>query len=481
MKLFTHISLVSLFFLLVGCSASTRDSLEVVRQDGTVEYLSGITEAEKVQMAKERRTELDNIRKGDFYMAKNNPKEALDYYLTTLEKIPNDIVLHKKTANAYFAMKNWWEAYKHFLQVPILEMSEAEKNDMFLALFYDENRSDRATELQKFNVATGTLDYYTTLSYCYSWFDDCINHIEAYKGDEWRIQKFQSVISDAKNISDDSLYVAFRLSVSFFEEKMYRISGMIANEILARQPNYQEVKKLYGFSLYELGKYSDAKEILLSALEANPDDLEIIIRLGEIFSKIGQYNTANLYLNNAILAGYAPKTILERQLAFNYAKIGDKEAMKKVLGYLLQEKDATEDDYTVAVSLAFQQGENIRAFAWSHEGLNKFPDSKRLVPLYIESLRLTGKRDDAQKYIDGLSSDLKTIPLVELEQGILLYDQKKYDEASGIFEALLNFDDVSDFSIEADNYLKKIAFEKSQTASWSVEVSSQTGSDFWSF
>lgn len=41
--------------------------------------------------------------------------------------------------------------------------------------------------------------------------------------------------------------------------------------------------------------------------------------------------------------------------------------MQKVLAYLLQESDVTEDDYAVAVSLAFEQGENIRAYAWAHQ------------------------------------------------------------------------------------------------------------------
>ncbi len=266
-------------FFLAGCAENQGNSLENIRDDGSPEYLSKITEEEKVKMAKDRRTELDNIRKGDFFLAKNNPKEALDYYLSTLEKIPNDIVLHKKIAGAYFLMKNWKDAYRHYTQVPILEMTEAEKTNMFLALFYDEDQVDRGAEMQKFNVAPETIDYYVTLSYCYEGFTSCLEHIESHSGSEWRIEKLQTMIADAKKISDNELYLAFRLGASLFEEKMYRLSGMIASEILAREPNYFEVKKLYGFSLYELGKYSDAKPVLLSSLEMNPDDMETIIRL----------------------------------------------------------------------------------------------------------------------------------------------------------------------------------------------------------
>jgi hypothetical protein len=41
--------------------------------------------------------------------------------------------------------------------------------------------------------------------------------------------------------------------------------------------------------------------------------------MGEISAKIGDYVASNLYLNNAITAGYMPKTNLERRLAYNYS------------------------------------------------------------------------------------------------------------------------------------------------------------------
>ena len=53
--------------------------------------------------------------------------------------------------------------------------------------------------------------------------------------------------------------------------------------------------------------------------------MEIIIRLGEVYTYLVDYVSANLYFNNAITQGYTPKTILERRLAYNYAKLGDTE------------------------------------------------------------------------------------------------------------------------------------------------------------
>lgn len=64
---------------------------------------------------------------------------------------------------------------------------------------------------------------------------------------------------------------------------------------------------------------------MLSYFEQNPNDMEIIIRLGEVYTYLGDYVSANLYFNDAITQGYTPKTILERRLAYNYAKLGDTE------------------------------------------------------------------------------------------------------------------------------------------------------------
>lgn len=65
---------------------------------------------------------------------------------------------------------------------------------------------------------------------------------------------------------------------------MFRIVGMITSEILANNPNYHEAKKMRAFSLYELGKYADARDLMLSYFQDNSDDIEVIIRLGETYT-----------------------------------------------------------------------------------------------------------------------------------------------------------------------------------------------------
>lgn len=69
--------------------------------------------------------------------------------------------------------------------------------------------------------------------------------------------------------------------------------------------------------------------------------------------------------------------------------------MMKVLGYLLQEEDATEDDFAVAITAALADGDFTHALSWSDMGNVKFPNSLMLGPLAIRVARESGELDRA--------------------------------------------------------------------------------------
>ncbi len=71
--------------------------------------------------------------------------------------------------------------------------------------------------------------------------------------------------------------------------------------------------------------------------------------------------------------------------------MGDTTSMMKVLAYLLEEKDATADDASVAISLALQNGENLKAYVWASNAIKRYPDSVSINALYLNSLRKAGK------------------------------------------------------------------------------------------
>jgi hypothetical protein len=96
--------------------------------------------------------------------------------------------------------------------------------------------------------------------------------------------------------------------------------------------------------------------------------------------------------------------------------------MMRVLAYLIAEPDATEDDTAVAISLALQNGENLKAYVWASNALVKYKDSPTIVALALTSMRLVGKTDDARAYFSTLPASLIESPIILLEKGILTLD-----------------------------------------------------------
>jgi len=96
--------------------------------------------------------------------------------------------------------------------------------------------------------------------------------------------------------------------------------------------------------------------------------------------------------------------------------------MLKVLAYLLDEEDATHEDAATAISLALQNGENLKAYVWANSALKKYNDNPNIVSLYLTTLRMIGKPQDALLYIDTLPPYLSDLPLILLEKAILLHE-----------------------------------------------------------
>jgi uncharacterized protein HemY len=139
--------------------------------------------------------------------------------------------------------------------------------------------------------------------------------------------------------------------------------------------------------------------------------------------------------------------------------------MMKVLGYLLQEEDMTEDDAAVAVSLALQNGENLRAYVWAESAFKKHSMSPILAGLLMNSMRLVGKTQDAEDFVKTLDPALKESPIVLLEMGILAYDALHFDEATQYFTQVREKDESADFAEEAKEYMNLIQIQKSATGS----------------
>jgi len=471
-----YFSLIVLFFVLVT-SACSRDSIVSVSSSGSTlsgeKYISTLDPDTRAELAKNRRKELNSLRKWDYFIVKNNPEDALAYYLQVEEKLPDDIVVKKKIAHAYYLQKNWKQAYRYFLQVPISELKKQELDELVGSLFFDETQVDRLWEIAKFSFSPEQRDYYKIIDTCYSGIHNCIIAIESYSWASQELISLKKTSLDSQKITSDYQFRNFSVATEFYMHGDFRASERLSTEILQVRPDYIEVLKLAGFSAFELGKFSQAKTLLLDYLEKNPKDLDTIIKLWEINYILGDYIASNLYLNNAILAWVNPKTNLERRLAYNYYMLGDSLGMIKVISYLLQEPDVVEDDFAVAISLALGRGENVRAFAWAQEGIGRYPTSSIIFPLYLTTLRLSGQSEQALDLIRTTTGAFASVPVVALEHGILLSEKKQYDEARELFESVRDADQNADFSLEATSLLEELDRIQKQTTVDSASGSSE--------
>jgi tetratricopeptide (TPR) repeat protein len=450
--------LILAIFLLSACSGWFWTDDENTSWSLVESYRASIDEDERVALAKKRKSYITGIRKGDFYSLRNAPEEALSYYLSVQEKLPNDQVVRKKTAHVYFLMKNWAKAYEEYIKAPLSELHTDEKEELLRSLFFDESTFDRLGELTRLSLPADTLEYYTLVDTCYTGIHNCIITIDSYTGAIGSITELKWQIESAEKITTDYQYRNLLVAAKFYEQGMYRVTEKLLLEILKNRPDYTEIKKMLGFSLFHLGKYEEARKYILEYLELNPKDLESIIYLGELYHFLGDYISSNLYLNNAIIAWYTPKINLERRLSYNYALLWDTVGMLKVLNYLLRSDGVSDDDFAVAVSVALDEWELPKADLWAREGMARFPESQKIAPLAIEALRLKGEYDNASAIIQNTSEkDREENPNYLLQEAILLYDLGDLESAKDIFEELTSLEEWPEIVEESQIYLARIA------------------------
>lgn len=125
MNMYFRAFLIGVCILVSSCSLPEKHNLTGSGKTTPPKtYVASITLDERTELAKKRKSYITGIRKGDFYSLRNAPEEALSHYLEVQEKLPNDQVVRKKTANVYYVLKNWSRAYEEYIKVPLSELTE---------------------------------------------------------------------------------------------------------------------------------------------------------------------------------------------------------------------------------------------------------------------------------------------------------------------------------------------------------------------
>ena len=282
-----------------------------------------LEQEKKVAFAKKRRLYIDEIRKADYLALRNQSTEALNTYLSLLEKLGKDSMLERKIANVYFADKNWSESYSYFQNLSFRELPSEEQDKYIESLLFDETEHDTRSTLERTVIDQGKLEYYKAMDTCHTGIHNCIITIMASTGTGKEITDLREITTHYSKITPDFYYRNMLIAAKLFEQGMFRASKVLSEEILLKRPDYKEAMKLLGFSYKGLGKYEKARDMLTNYLELFPKDTDTIIALGEVYFALGDYTLSNLYLNNAILTDTSDKISLERRLAYNYIMMDD--------------------------------------------------------------------------------------------------------------------------------------------------------------
>lgn len=415
-----------------------------------------LTNEEKISQLKRRMNFKSVIRKWDFYSIKNMKDTALQYYLDAYAKLPNDHIIEKKIWDTYFEMKNFEKAYFYYTQIPWWEMDDKMKDKVFKTLLYTGNKNMR-DEFNKVQASQEIKEYYDKILVCYTWIANCLQEIKSYSWTTEKINEIRKNMIDYSNVQNsdpNTKYAA--LAWDFFKNKDYLAAATISEEALSKRPDYSSVLKVAGFSWYELGNYKKSNEYLQRYYQLEPKDVTVTYILWIINFYLENYISSNLYFNAAVLNWYSPKTELQKRLAYNYYIIWDKKNMLKVFRYILDEKDTTQDDYSVALFTAIEEKEYSKAMLRANKWIKRFPESDML---YAFRWRIYMIRDEQINALNDLNLAVSMNPrnaVALFNLWVMSFEKKDYNVAKDYFKNTIIADKNGTFWDNSEKKLKEV-------------------------
>ncbi|MDP2103299.1 MAG: tetratricopeptide repeat protein, partial [Candidatus Gracilibacteria bacterium] len=167
----------------------------------------------------------------------------------------------------------------------------------------------------------------------------------------------------------------------------------------------------------------------------------------------------------------------ERRLVYNYYILDDRKAMFKIFRYLLEEPDATEDDFIIAVHIAQTDNNRAKAFLWANRGIEKFTDSDMLLALRAQTYLLTNNLDRAESDLEHAYSLNPRNPLTLLGFAQLHFAKNDYTSARESVKNMQEVDPDGIFTEEAKKLtldINKKEQEVLATASGSITAGTGT-------
>lgn len=386
------------------------------------------------------------IIKWDYYLDNNQPQKALQKYLIAYKKAPNDQKIIVRIAELYFDIWNYNNAYKFFLKAKDYDKTNKEKLVLSMIYSLDINDKSQITERAKIlkdeiNISTEEKIYYMTNMGCLVDFHICKKNFGKHIEEKWDnlthpwYVNIKNAIKQYKDFQIGELYYKdILIAKAIMDNNLFPISAKISEEILEKKVNYGTALLIAWKSYYEYWNFEKAKSILKDYYELEPGNAKIAYMLGVIYSKLEDYEASSLYYNAAIKNDYPDKTDLERRLAYNYYLLSDTENMLKTFGYLIDEKDATENDFYLAIYSAIINKDTDKATLWSKKWLKRYPKEETFYGYLGWIYRELWNLEQSEKYLKLWNKlDIRN-PLVTLNLWYLYETLEDYQKSKIYFE-----------------------------------------------
>ncbi len=432
---------------------------------------------EQMEILRKRFSLRWTIARGDTYASSHQPILALNEYLKAIRQSPNDEQIIKKLAWVYFELKRFKNAGNTFKEI-LPSLSYEEKEKYIFSLLYTLNFTSAQEikyithEIKNIWLSKEDIFYYINAINCTISFHECKKNYETYFKNfpEISSQKLKNIhlaLQNYKNFQIENLYYKDALIIwSFFQDKLYSISNFLSEKMLEQKTDYQPILLIIWKWYYELWDLIHAKKYLERYYSLDPKDVSITYMLWDINFRLKDYLTSNLYFNSALKNGFEPKIELQRKLAYNYYLSWDKRSMINVFWYLIEEKDATIDDYSLWIYHAILEWRTSNAISWANTWIKKF-NNKEWYEIFYWYLWWIHREDkDFEKAGEYLKKWLQINgknPLITLNLWYLEEAMGKYNIALMYFKRTVNLNGDWEFwelakaeMWEVEKYLKVI-------------------------
>lgn len=407
---------------------------------------------EKIEVLRKRFTLKWTISRWDNYASWNQPILALNEYLKALRQSPNDDQIIKKLALVYFELKRYSNVIETYKQV-LSTLNQEEKERYILSLLYNLDFNS-ASEVKKISqeIRDLWLDkeeifYYVNAINCTIDFHECKKNYEVYFTNftDIKLQKLkniQNAINNYKNFQIDWLYYKDALIIwALFQDKMFSITNILWQKLLTEKLDYKPILLIIWKWYYELWDLKNAKTYLEKYYSLDSKDLNITYLLWDINFKLKDYNTSSLYFNSALKNWFTPKVELQRKLAYNYYLSWDKRSMINVFWFLINENDATIDDFSLWIYHAILEWRNSNAMSRALKWIEKFKNTPwyEIFYWYLGWINREEKNfDKASEYLKQWSLINPKNPLITLNLWYLEEYQEKYNLAIMYLKRTIN-------------------------------------------